>query len=134
MRAIALLLAAVIAVPYAPSAHACGHCHGDDIASVYDGDVVAAAHKAGKCVAYMGVQGTYGKSLSERVEVTAAVAAVKGVERKSTFAAETNPAIRAIFDPKKTNAAKIAIEATKTFAKTGDLRLTVLKEECPAAK
>lgn len=133
MLVVASLSVALIATS-PDQARACGHCHGDLIASVYDGSVVVAAHKAGKCVIYLGIEGAYGMTLNERLEIGSVIVSINGVVRRSAFIAETNPAARALFDPRKTNGAKIALEATGVLRRTKDVSLKLLQSECPATK
>lgn len=126
--AMALAVAAAVTFPFGREAAACGHCPGDKIAAVYDGDVAARAVKYKQGVAYVDVAGgMMGKDAARAIEQ--AVSRTKGVQQGSVKVSESPAAARFVFDPRKGDARRFVDRMNARLPKPWTLIL--LKSDCP---
>lgn len=130
MRTIVISMIALCIAVQSSNASACGYCHGDQLAAVYDGSVVADAHKAGKNVAYVSIDGTFGGTAKELKQLTDAVASSIGTVPRSVFISKAPAAARFLFLAKMGNAVVHVMSANKTLAaRKATFHLTLLKSE-----
>lgn len=113
--AIAVLLCAAV-WGSADTASACGHCHGDKVAAVYDHAVVTKALKDGHGVEFAEVNGAFRMSGEDNAALARELAAIDGVD-KGTVRVSANPSAASFaFDPRKGSAADLLEKANKRVA------------------
>lgn len=95
--------AAAFVAGYAHEAEACGQCHGDKVAAVYDHAVVVRALKDGHGVEFVEVNGTFRMTGEDNAALAREIAAVQGVDA-GTVRVSANPSAASFaFDPRKTS-------------------------------
>jgi hypothetical protein len=97
-------------------AEACGHCHGDKVAAVYDHEVLQKAKREGKHVAYAEVIGAVPDDMLARDTLRSAIAATAGID-KSSIRVSSNPAAVAFaFAPKGVRAEQLLERISKKLS------------------
>jgi hypothetical protein len=131
MRTLLAVLAITASVALAAgTAHACGYCDGDRIAAVYDASVVTGAKHAGNGVVYVGIEGPFGGSASERAAITKAIEGISGVVKGSVFISYSPSAARLVFRPLKGSTKTLVGKASAALKKRTGCTLIVLRVEC----
>jgi hypothetical protein len=112
----AFVLAAAFLTAAVPIAEACGFCHGDKVAAVYDAAMLAKAKSEGKHVAYAEVTGAVPDNLMTRDTLRRALAAQSAIDKASIRVSSNPAAVAFAFTPKKATAAQLLDQASKKLA------------------
>ncbi len=106
-KAFRFILAALVAVglPLAnvTDADACGHCHEDKIAAVYDHVMVTNAVKAGKAVEFAEIKGPF--AADAVADIRKMIGTVPGVDADPVKVSVTPAVVAFVFDPKQGSSA-----------------------------
>lgn len=102
-RAFRFLLALLVAfcLPFAnvTDADACGACHEDKVAAVYDHVMVTNAVKAGKAVEFAEIKGTFAPDAV--ADIRKMIGTVPGVDADPVKVSATPAVVAFVFDPKQ---------------------------------
>lgn len=110
--ALAITVAAAVS-GYADTSAACGQCHGDKVAAVYDHAVVIQALKDGHGVEFAEVNGPFRMSGEDNAALLRETESFGGAD-KGTVRVSANPsAVSFAFDPKKGSAADMLAKLNK---------------------
>lgn len=105
---------------------ACGYCHGDKEAAVYDAGVLAKAKREGKRVVYAEVMGVVPDGIESRDTLLRAIASQSAVDKASIRVSSNPAAVSFAFAPNKANVPQL-LEAISKKLSTKQWALKLLK-------
>jgi len=107
-------------------AAACGHCHGDKEAAVYDAAVLAKAKRDGNTVVYAEVTGAVPDDAETKAALWRAIASMPAVDQTSIKVSTMPTAVAFAFNPKKGKVTELLAAISKKFG-TKQWSLKLLK-------